>query len=386
MQNNIVLELEPGLDNGRNSEGSFITLRDGRLLFTYTKYITDASDDHAPSVIAARLSDDGGRTWTREDRVLVERGDAQNVMSTSLLRLQSGRIILQYSRKEKSSRGILRCTPWLRWSDDELKTLSEPLRLTPNEGYNVVNNDRMVQLSSGRLVLPVGNHRMRLPAGEQSANPSGPIVKHSAASLIHYLLSDDGGDNWYESKTNYYCCFPDGTGLQEPGVIELKDGRLWSWSRTGWKGGERCGHQWQSFSDDGGHGWSTPEPSQFVSPLSPLSMKRIPDTGDLLAVWNDHSGRFPTPYYEQQHTFTAGQQWGARRTPLVCAISRDEGETWQHHQFLDDEPDHGYCYTAIHFVDDAVLLAYCAGNARTSIVLDRTRIRRIPTKELYSAA
>jgi len=43
----------------------------------------------------------------------------------------------------------------------------------------------------------------------------------------------------------------------------------------------------------GGDTWEGPFTTEFVSPLSPMSIKRIPSTGDLVALWNDHSRRFP---------------------------------------------------------------------------------------------
>ena len=114
-------------------------------------------------------------------------------------------------------------------------------------------------------------------------------------------------------------------------------------------------------------------------------MKRIPSeyphADDLLAVWNDHSGRFPTPSYD--NPAWNGPGWGIHRTPLSCAISHDDGRTWHHHFLLEDAPDHGFCYTAIYFVEDAVLLAYCAGGVTTGTVLDRIRMRRIPLAQIY---
>lgn len=365
---NVVLQLDPGPGNGRNSEGSFVTLRDGTIFFAYTRYVTNGNGDHEPSVIASRVSRDGGFTWTNEDRILVTPDDAMNVMSVSLLRLQSGRILFMYLRKVQVGDGIS-CVPWIGISDDEMRTFSQPVQAIRSNGYHCVNNDRIVQLSSGRLVIPVSQHRLD---SKGFRNPG----------LIFYLFSDDEGQSWQESKSSYYRCFPDGHGLQEPGLIELKDGRLWSWSRTGWPGlHSRCGHQWQSFSEDQGVNWTEPEPSQFVSPYSPLSMKRVPGTRDLLAVWNNHSGRFPTPTYETP--FWECEGWERHRTPLSLAISSDEGITWRHHTLLEDAPDHGFCYTAIHFTEDAVLLAYCAGGVSTGTVLDRLRMRRIPLSELY---
>lgn len=369
MDSNITLELSPGSGNARNSEGSFVTLDDGRILFAYTRYISDDNDDAAPSEIVTRISSDGGCTWSRDDRLLIPRGDAENIMSVSLLRLGLGqglgqasrRIALLVSQKRHLGAGMS-CTPLLHFSEDEMETLSPPSEVIPRQEYHVVNNDRMIQLASGRLVIPVSQHRVGI---QRFSNPG----------LIFFLLSDDEGQTWQESRSSFYRCFPDGHGWQEPGAIQLKDGRLWAWMRTGWSGNERCGRQWQTFSSDEGLTWSEPEESSFVSPYSPLSIKRNPLTGDLLAVWNDHSGRFPTPSYDiPDHP---GARWGIHRTPLVCAFSHDDGETWTRHTLLEGSPNHGFCYTAIHFVEDAVLLAYCAGPTATSQVLDHLRIRRL---------
>ena len=105
-----------------------------------------------------------------------------------------------------------------------------------------------------------------------------------------------------------------------------------------------------------------------------MSVKRIPATGDLLAVWNDHA---PKHRIKNPHPISAC------RTPLACAISKDQGKTWRHHQLLETSPKHGFCYVAIHPMEDAVLLAYCAGGADTGGCLKRLRLRRIELSELY---
>lgn len=74
--------------------------------------------------------------------------------------------------------------------------------------------------------------------------------------------------------------------------------------------------------------------------------------------------------------------WG--RTPLVAALSTDDGKSWARAKLLEKAPDHGYCYTAIHFVDDAVLLAYCCGGGEESAVLQDMRIRRVTLDWLYA--
>lgn len=47
----------------------------------------------------------------------------------------------------------------MRLSRDEGKTWSKPKPTIPDPGYFVLNNDRAVQLKSGRVLLPVALHR-----------------------------------------------------------------------------------------------------------------------------------------------------------------------------------------------------------------------------------
>ena len=108
------------------------------------------------------------------------------------------------------------------------------------------------------------------------------------------------------------------------------------------------GRQYVCHSKDAGETWTKAQPSNLASPLSPASIKRIPWTGDLLCIWNDHSGI---------HEYPAG-----RRTPLCLAISQDEGKAWSSSRIIEDNPDGWYCYTAITFVKSRALLAYCAGD------------------------
>ncbi|MCX7705198.1 MAG: glycoside hydrolase [bacterium] len=360
----IVLQIDPTDQNPRHSEASFITLKSGRIVFAWSKF-SGSTSDFAEAVIATKYSDDDGKTWSREDKVLIQKEGTTNVMSPSLLRLQDGKIAVVYLRKD----GRKICMPYIRTSEDELETLSEPISIAWEPGYYVVNNDRMIQMKCGRIIVPAALHRYRGP----SVLIPGEEVRSffSSPALILFFLSDDGGKNWLESLTNYYRCFPSGHGLQEPGVIELKNGRLWSWTRPGEEG-----RQWQSFSDDQGQTWTEPEPSQFVSPSSPMHVKRIPKTGDLLVVWNDHSRIFET---EKPEPISRG------RTPLVCAISDDEGKSWKHHKLLEDSPRHGFCYPAIHFTEDAVLISYCVdGETSRGSFVSTLRMRRILIEELYA--
>ena len=91
----------------------------------------------------------------------------------------------------------------------------------------------------------------------------------------------------------------------------------------------------------------------------------MPGTKTLMVVFNDHSGRVPKPVAANQ------------RAPQAVAFSTDEAKTWGPSQLVEDDLTGWYCYTAIHFTDDAVLLAYVAGNAEIGR-LSRLRIQRVP--------
>ncbi len=340
--------LPPGPGNPRNSEGDFIQLEDGRILLVYTHFVGGGAD-HSAAHLAGRYSSDGGRTWTGEDVVIVPNEGGQNVMSVSLLRLADGRIALFYARKNS----ITDCRPYLRFSDDEAQTWSEPTLCIDDElGYYVLNNDRVVQLKTGRLIVPVALHN------------TPQYEKPDWDGMIMCYLSDDAGGSWRRSKSRLVGKTPDGkrVTLQEPGVIELKDGRLMMFCRT------RSGCQYLSFSEDQGDTWSEFKPSNIISPCSPASIERIPKTGDLLLVWNNHEK------VDDAHR--------GKRTPYNVAISGDEGRTWQHVKTLEDNPDGWYCYTAVDFVGDQVLLAHCAGNRKTTGGLATTQITRFPLEWL----
>jgi hypothetical protein len=97
-----------------------------------------------------------------------------------------------------------------------------------------------------------------------------------------------------------------------------------------------------------------------------------PDAPLWLAVWND-PGALGNKIAPGETDWTSSS-WG--RTPLVAAISGDEGVTWARPQILEDDPVRGFCYTAIHRVGEAVLLAYCCGGRGTAVLQDLC-IRRL---------
>lgn len=342
-ENIVTLNIEPTKENPRNSEGSFATLASGRIIFCYSQFYGGAADE-SPARIVRIHSDDQGRTWSAPV-TLVENTGGNNVMSVSLLRLAGGKLAMFYCIKNS----WIDCRPHMRVSADDGATWSEPRLAQQAPGYFVLNNDRVIQTNKGRIVMPLAFHRSR---------GTDPHTSKSwdARAITMWRYSDDDGATWQESASWWAMPVPSGSGLQEPGVVERADGSLFSWSRTD------QGAQFGFESTDAGKTWSPPAPTELKSPNGPASIKRMPGSTDLLAIYNDHSGRFPFP--------------PKKRNPFVAAISRDGGKTWPHRKLIENDPDGLYHYCAIHFAGDAVLLGYCAGDSKVG-ALNRLRIRRI---------
>jgi len=65
-----VLSLPTKEGNPRNGENSFLRLRDGRIMCSYTKYYGDDWADHAIARIEAIYSSDEGETWSESTILL----------------------------------------------------------------------------------------------------------------------------------------------------------------------------------------------------------------------------------------------------------------------------------------------------------------------------
>lgn len=323
------LELMPGHDNPRNSEGDFVTLKDGSIMFIYTRFTGNTSSDFGGSDLAARYSYDKGKTWTKDDKIVLKNEGKMNTMSVSLLRLQSGKIALFYARKN----GLGDCLPLMRNSSDEGKTWSEPIVCIKDQiGYYVLNNNRVIQLPNGRLLMPVALHT-------STFNPNATIkeLEHSFNNYgtIFCYYSDDEGKTW---KRSAQVVTPDKMIAQEPGVVELANGKILMFIRTD------SGFQYYSYSSDRGQSWSKAEVSTIISPLSPASITRLPKSKTLLLVWNNNDQKEP--------------KRKGKRTPLTVGISKDNGKTWKELFDIETNPKGSYCYTGILFTKDEVVLNY----------------------------
>ncbi len=350
-----VLELIADKTYTRHSEGAFARLSDGRIAFVYSRF-TGSSQDDAPSHIAMTCSSDEGKTWSEGRKVLDPAAfDSHNIMSVSLLELQDGSHGLIFGSRKTPT--IIE-THLLRTRDD-FKTFYErnSCSVADRPGYYVLNNDRVVRLQSGRLVMPVAFHR-----GGYMRHQEGSIYFEFRAVLA-FRLSDDDGRSWRESKDIVFAPFTrTRSGLQEPGVVELQNGVLWAFARTDQL------VQYECFSLDGGEHWTQAQPSRFTGCNSPMQIKRMPGSNDLVAVWN------PVPNYNGR-VLVPGN---GGRTPIVFARSADDGQTWTEPTVLDGREDSGYCYPGLFFTRDGhMLVSYCSGSTQQENCLANTTIRKV---------
>jgi len=298
----------------RQSEGDIIALRNGKLLAAWTDF-SGGPADHATAVISAAKSNDGGRTWG-ERFVLQENIGKQNVMSASLLRLHSGEILFFFL--QKNSQTDLKVL--VRRSRDDAQRWSAPQVVTPGAGYHIMNNARAIQLKSGRILCPISFCE--------------DIFSRECRLRNFVYLSDDGGRTWRRSADVVEC---EKRGAMEPGLVELKNGNVLQIIRT------QLGQIWFSISTDGGNKWSAPKPFGVESPESPSTIARTPN-GKLLLVYNPNN--------------PPGVSHVNARTPLVGALSDDEGRTWSTPKVIEPSPDATYAYTSLTFQGDRVLLSY----------------------------
>ena len=305
-------------EHPRNGEADMIRLKNGDLLLAYGRWNKGQSDFDTAEVWC-KTSADGGKTWGN-DRVLVPNEGKLTTFSVSLLRLKTGDVLISYVVKDSRED----CNVFFRTSTDDCKTWSSRRKFempSGYSGYTGINNARLIQLKNGRILAPAWDVGFA----------------ESRVMLGFTLYSDDNGATWRKSAdVDMRTLDPnDKVGSQEPGVIELKDGRVLMLIRNSF------GCIAKSYSSDHGETWSKPELiPELEAPVAPSSINRIPKTGDLLLIWNRNK---------------------KERRPLNSAISRDEGKTWENIRVVDDgdgRPWPGFAYTSITPVDDNIILTY----------------------------
>lgn len=275
-------------------------------------------------------SRDRGRTWYKSKTfnapgggVGLERG------ALGLVRLGNGELGTYYADKWTMQTALGNDTNnwFFRWSADDGKTWSDPVKITL-DGLTQGLKGTMRVLSTGRLLLVT--YSQFIGSGfDKRGRSIGTYkgVRFATETEGHYpdfevcraYYSDDNGRHWsacdgwimgWREKQTITDSFTEGS------AVELKDGRILMIGRT------LTGRLYQAFSGDKGHSWwPGAQPMQLAASNSPGRIFRLPKTGDLLIVWNQQS--------------RSEIRKSLRRCRLSTAVSGDEGKTWQHFKNLE---------------------------------------------------
>lgn len=326
-------------DGLRTGEGSVARLSDGGFLLLCSDF--DGPADHSPGCIRALRSGDDGETWGAPKTVFVCPDNAINVMCASLLRLSDGRLGCMVG--VKFSRTTL--IPHWSVSRDEGVTWSHPAPVTSEEGYYVVNNDRLIQLKDGTLVIPYALHK---GIGTTEECKNWDPCWNAECGLFY---SRDAGENWHRSphwtthtpevfhppaavdETNtdpaLAYLLDNRLGVfQEPGVVELADGSLMMHMRSNYA-------IYRCFADSVDAPWADCGVIPgFNVCMSAATIRPCAGGAKLLMLYND---RGDVPF---------GNKDFQSRTPLWAAVSEDGGRSWVRCGELEDSI-HNYCYFSL---------------------------------------
>lgn len=299
------------------NRGGIVPLADGSLMLAYGR--------------TYRISTDGGRTWHKERAI-----DCP-LDVVGMIRLKTGELAIH---------GAQDGAQYFAASNDEGKTWSEPALITDYPNFHPMFHS-MIQLKNGRLLLAgywAGLYSWDKSGGPlRSVHPDLEYLDVSAYGLWRgqkyqieghghgpemgisiVFRSDDRGQSWQKHPGGIMGWFdfqgrPNGncgqTSCFEPTIAETKDGNVLLLARS------TVGRLVQSFSTDGGEHFYAVTPSNLPASESPGLMVTLPETEDLLIIWNQVSRE--------------EIRRGFRRGRLSSAISTDGGHSWENFKTLE---------------------------------------------------
>ena len=322
------------LETNYNHSSSFVQLDDGRILQV---------------VLGAGFvtSEDGGLSWSElqaPDHVDPiggphkcschdTNGDPVYGCECSLVKLSGKNSIGLAARRTEVPSGVTygtgRTVHYLSFwrSDDNGKTWSPPVRMSPPGLSTVAYQDIFLRTHSGRIILPVCASLGQSNGLNDSPEPmSGRLYNNqwvSSAghffdarfSTVYFLYSDDEGRTWKKNTDGELIILLDRNAVysycNESSVTEVAPGRLLVFMRNG------LGRIFQAWSNDNGETWTRPQPTGLASSTCPAQIRTLPN-GHLLCVWNQES--------EDEI------KQGFNRTRVSAAISRNGGSVWEFFQ------------------------------------------------------
>ncbi|MGH9397255.1 MAG: sialidase family protein [Terriglobia bacterium] len=297
-------------------DGGIVQLKNGFLLLVQGGTI----NENGGAGLVYRISKNGGEAWS-QPRPLHCGIETSPLESTGMIRLRSGALALYAGKRNEW---------YFALSRDEGNTWTKSQIATYPDFYVLYHS--LIQLTTGRLLL-TGVWMGLMPDYPDLVRVTDTgwgwwrgrklyMEGERAPYLIMGLAyhSADEGKTWKQDKSaGLFGWFdeqgvPNGFGgateVDETVSAETKDGRILLFGRS------KVGRLVQSYSSDGGDTWCSVQPTDLASSQSPPLLIRLPQTGDLLCVWNQASGE--------------EIRRGMLRNRLSSAISEDSGVSWKH--------------------------------------------------------
>lgn len=308
-----------------------VQLPDGRLMGVLQRTVTGGQE------AAARYSTDDGYTWGEPQSLFKFPQEPSGNWGVHVALLdQSGEIHLFYQNDAGTGKAPrLEDHRYDIWHTRTVNGRSDwqPLkRIWKGYAGSMLS---VTQMRNGRIILPICYLSSPVRTWQDRGQGFDAFAYMGLFSST-VLYADRDGDSWHQAPVEFKTPAPliNADGMLEPGVIQLKDGRVWLLIRT------QLGRFFESFSPDGST-WSPPQPTQILSSDSPGNLIRL-KTGQIVMVWNNCL-RF---------SYANGG-----RHVLHAAISEDEGKSWRgfrevaRNPFVNQPPpprgDHGVTYTVL---------------------------------------
>lgn len=293
--------------------------------------------DTDSATIAVASSYDKGETFTI-DSILQEKVAEINISMPNLMDVGNNRRLLIFIAKNSSSDNNL----YLKASNDGGLTYQPLTNINPlHDGYNILNNSRLIQLKSGRLLLPVAF--------------APEIYKYYNFQTIFCYYSDDLGVTWQKGRV-----YSAGIALMEPSVTELGNGKLLMAIRS------TTGGVLFSTSSDQGVTWSNISKSVINTPEAPQTIVYSAAYNCLFMVWNNAT--YDAKIFD-------------KRNPLSLAVSFDNGKTWEKKIDLENTEKYSYSYPSVRIFGKQLIITYNKYNKSTG-VLPRIALAKVDIEKL----
>lgn len=273
--------------------------------------------------IVAKVSDDGGRTWSQPVAVF----DTPNAPDYDPNVVVDGDRLLAFSTTITGKERISESTILKSESRDGIRWTA-PVRIATPHKYIAGKIHQGHRLSDGTLVIPYA-----WDTWAEKGLP--PRTEGEMKMKAGVLRSTDGGVTWHPGADMYVDVEKqapgDMSGLGEPAVVVLRDGRLMTLLRNA------SSTFYQAYSDDGGRTWSAPRRSALTGHNAPAALWLLDQSTEIVAVWSNSPDN--------------------RRTPLAAALSSDDGRSWSTPRVIEATDGKQVSYPSIVQTRDGIILA-----------------------------